>query len=204
MPPPVADDDHKRRARRRLIGAVALTLVAVIILPLVLEDAPPPAGPLEVHMPATAAQDRAPAVQVPNTIEYAPPAENTRVDTGVSVPATKVQPEPRVSKQELTQPKPHAATEAPTTAPEPAKPEPGTASPDAPDAGFNLQVGVFADRANVEKLKSRISALGLKVYTDQIGDSTRVRVGKFSSRAQAEAAAARLKEAGISARVVEK
>ncbi len=35
-------DDLKRIARRRLIGAVALLLLAIIILPLVLEDAPKP------------------------------------------------------------------------------------------------------------------------------------------------------------------
>ena len=50
MPPPSSENDLKRLARRRLIGAVALTLLAVIALPLLLEDEPPPTSALSVHM----------------------------------------------------------------------------------------------------------------------------------------------------------
>lgn len=38
-------DDIKRVARRRLIGSVALLLAAIVVLPLVLEDAPKPVAP---------------------------------------------------------------------------------------------------------------------------------------------------------------
>lgn len=47
----VAEAEFKRRARRRLMGAVALTILAVIVLPLVLDKEPPPAGPLNIQMP---------------------------------------------------------------------------------------------------------------------------------------------------------
>jgi DedD protein len=61
----VAEADFKRRARRRLMGAVALTILAVIILPLVLDKEPPPAGPLNIQMPpasgTSAPVDPAPA-----------------------------------------------------------------------------------------------------------------------------------------------
>src|SRR4030042_206067 len=52
MPPASSENDLKRLARRRLIGAVALTLLAVIVLPLLLEDEPPPASSLSVKMAA--------------------------------------------------------------------------------------------------------------------------------------------------------
>ena len=42
----------KRRARRRLVGAIALVTFAVIILPLILDKEPGPAGPpLSVQIP---------------------------------------------------------------------------------------------------------------------------------------------------------
>lgn len=43
----------KRRGRRRLVGAVALILLAVIVLPMVFDpQPPPPAPPVSVHVPA--------------------------------------------------------------------------------------------------------------------------------------------------------
>jgi DedD protein len=67
-----------------------------------------------------------------------------------------------------------------------------------------VQVGVFADKANAQKLQSRISALGLKSYTDQVDGSTRVRVGSFSSKAEADAAAGKLAASGMANKVVVK
>lgn len=223
MPPPVADDDQKRRARRRLIGAVALTLLAVILLPLVLEDEPPPAGPLEIHMPPSAVQNPAPAsVQapsLPDTIEFAPPAENTRVDPVEEAPemaAVKLKSgADDLPKPAMVKPAP-VKTESPKKV-ESAKPQPQPAKPEtkavakaeqkpavSAETDYRVQVGVFSDQANVEKLKSRIAALGFKAYTEQVGTSTRVRVGKFSSRAQADEVVSKLKAAGLPAQVVEK
>jgi DedD protein len=189
MPPPVADDDHKRRARRRLIGAVALTIVAVIILPLVLEDESPPAGPLEVHMPPRPSE---PAAQ--NTIEFAPPAPDEVVAPARAEPPAKPAeaPKPVVVPVAKETPKPVAtplAKEAPKA---------------APAAAYAVQVGVFSDKANAERAQARIAALGLKPYTDQVGDSTRVRVGSFANRADADALSAKLTAAGMTAKVVEK
>src|SRR5512141_1606182 len=43
----------KRRARRRLVGAIALVTFVVIILPLILDKEPGPAGPpLSVQIPS--------------------------------------------------------------------------------------------------------------------------------------------------------
>lgn len=46
-------DGKKRVARRRLIGSIALLLLAIIVLPLVLEDAPKPvSGDIALHIPS--------------------------------------------------------------------------------------------------------------------------------------------------------
>jgi DedD protein len=194
MPPPIADDDHKRRARRRLIGAVALTIIAVIILPLVLENEPPPAGPLVVHMPPSAGLEQKP---LQNAVEYAPSPANSMVE-----PATS---ESDVPARNVPDSKP---AELPKPVPVPAKPAGQTGKPAPKDIKvsivYTVQVGVFSDKANAEKQRARITALGLKPYTDAVGDSTRVRVGSFTSKADAEAVASRLAAAGMAGKVVEK
>jgi DedD protein len=51
-------DTLKRRGRRRLVGAVALVLLAVIVLPMVFDQEPqPPAAPVSVRIPG---EDEAP------------------------------------------------------------------------------------------------------------------------------------------------
>ena len=195
--PPVADDDHKRRARRRLIGAVALTIVAVIILPLVLEDKPPPAGPLQVHMP----QSVQPATNIPqNSVEYAPPSPNTVVEP--SEPE-KIEPVQAANRQESGKsPAQTAKTVIPADKP---IEQQGKAEKTVQTAvAYTVQVGVFADKANVQRLQSQISSLGLKSYTDSLDGSTRVRVGSFKDRTEAERMLAKLASAGIKGQVVEK
>lgn len=177
MPPPVADDDHKRRARRRLIGAIALTIIAVITLPLVLENEPPPTGPLEVRMPSPVTLEQKPPQ---NAVEYAPPPANTLVEPS---PPKSVAPAVVPAQKEPARKPAEAAQESPA---------------------YTVQVGVFSDKANVQKLQSRISALGLKSYTDQVDGSTRVRVGSFSEKADADALSIKLAAAGIKGQVVEK
>ena len=51
-------DTLKRRGRRRLVGAVALALLAVIVLPMVFDQEPPPASQVSVRIPP---EDAAPA-----------------------------------------------------------------------------------------------------------------------------------------------
>jgi len=190
MPPPATDDGHKRRSRRRLIGAVALAIIAVIILPLVLEDEPPPAGPLEVHMPPPADSP-----QPQNVVEFAPPPANAVVEPAQPEPAA-----PTRTAKPTVPPKPASAPVKPAAQAVKEAPKPAQAS-----IVYTVQAGVFADKANARRLQDRISALGLKPYTEQVGDSTRVSVGSFANRAEADALLAKLVLAGITdVKVVEK
>jgi DedD protein len=195
MPAPVSDEDYKRRARRRLIGAVALAIVAVIMLPLVLQDAPPPAGPLDVHMPPPVMD----SADEGNTVEYAPPASNTSVEPTPAVDGSQA--------ASFTSPKAgdNAKTEK-QSAPAPAAPatRASKGAEAARSGGFAIQVGVFADKTNVQRLQSRIASLGMRAYTEPVGDATRIRVGGFASKTEAEAAVSKLAAAGIPGKVVEK
>ena len=64
-----------------------------------------------------------------------------------------------------------------------------------------MQVGAFAEAAAVRDARSRVEKLGLVTYTQVVetadGKRTRVRVGPFSSREEADKTAARLKAAGL-------
>ncbi len=73
-------------------------------------------------------------------------------------------------------------------------------------ARFVVQVGAFADPAAARVLRSKLEKLGLKTYAQvaetSAGRRTRVRLGPFATRAEADQAQARSKEAGIAAVVL--
>ena len=71
-----------------------------------------------------------------------------------------------------------------------------------------MQVGAYADDTTLRETRQKVEKLGLKTYTQVIeGDTasakrTRVRVGPFDNRADAQAAAAKLKAAGLPANLL--
>ena len=69
-----------------------------------------------------------------------------------------------------------------------------------------VQVGAFADAAKAGEVRQSLERAGLKTYTQVVdtkdGKRTRVRVGPFASRAEADKAAARVKGLGLSASVI--
>jgi DedD protein len=174
----VAEEDFKRRARRRLMGAVALTILAIIILPLVLDKEPPPAGPLNIQMPVShEPATTESAAPVPASAQS--PAETTSADQLVAPPTAK----PNVEARHLTSGTKGEASSKPV--------------PKAGEGEYAVQVGAFADSANANRIKRRIQSLGLPAYTDRLGNATRVRVGPFKDKARAEKAAAKLAAVGL-------
>lgn len=82
---------------------------------------------------------------------------------------------------------------------EPAK-EPVKAASDAADGNsrFVVQVGAFADGTKAQEVRVKLERAGLKTYTNvaqtKDGARTRVRVGPFAKRDEAEKAAAKIKK----------
>jgi DedD protein len=76
-----------------------------------------------------------------------------------------------------------------------------TAPASAPAARMVVQVGAYADATKLADARQKLEALGLKTYTQVVevdgAKRTRVRVGPFASRADADKAAARIKSAGL-------
>ncbi|MHB8915806.1 MAG: SPOR domain-containing protein [Thiobacillus sp.] len=214
MPAPINEDDLKRRARRRLIGAVALTLVAVIVLPLMLEDEPPPGAHLQVHMPAhNKTRDFVPITPLvppaaPVTQAPAPDSSPTPDETKITkapredlTPMVEQKPKPAVLEQK---PKPVVAAEVK----KPTKPNPAPKIESKPidekSPAYVVQLGAFSDAAKTADLKQRVDDLGMSGYTEKSGALIRVRVGPFATREAAASAAAKLSAAGVQGQVMPK
>ena len=76
----------------------------------------------------------------------------------------------------------------------------------AEDNRFIVQVGAFADADKAREARTKVERAGLKTYTQVVdtkdGKRTRVRVGPFASRADADKAAMRIKALDLSASVL--
>jgi DedD protein len=71
---------------------------------------------------------------------------------------------------------------------------------------FIVQVGAFADPASAQTVRLKMEKLGLKTYAQTAetkdGKRIRVRLGPFASRAEADKAAARARDAGVASVVL--
>ena len=187
----LTDDELNLRlkARRRLIGAVALTLAVVVILPMVLDSEPKLAvQDIELRIPAPdKAGEFVPGVAVPEVAEALPLAASA-VEAAPPAPAA-------------TQAKP---TSAPT--PQPAIIQPAVSQAAAPKkaeepAGaesFVAQVGAYASADTAKQELDKLKKLGFrKAYTERVGDKTRVRVGPYPEREKAEQVGLMLEKHGL-------
>ncbi|MFV0680291.1 SPOR domain-containing protein [Ottowia sp.] len=88
----------------------------------------------------------------------------------------------------------------------PATASTGTNASSNDQGRFVIQVGAFAEDSAVRSVRQKAERAGVKTYTQVVntsgGKRTRVRVGPFSSRAEAEKAAATLKKAGLSGSIL--
>jgi len=179
----------KRRARRRLVGAIALVVLAVVVLPIILDQKPRP-GPQEL------------TVQIPS--QDASPFKTRTLPALQTPPAAAPKSEPAPAVQE-----PAAATPAKKeTAKAPQKTATKAKAADARraqaalnDEAFVVPLGVFANPDNAKQVRERATAAGIKSYTEQVkgqqGEQVRVRAGPFPSRGAAEKARDKLKSLGI-------
>ena len=204
--------------RHRIVGAVILVALAVIFLPMVLNDEPPPTGTTPVVETPVAdtrmsgmppADDAAPAV-TDRDLPVAP-SRSTRIVT-VPVDSVATVPRPERSGDALSaKPAPVAPSAGPVATIEPSRIEPqpspapvaGTskkapvaARPTTTSSGWIVQVGVFSQADNARRLQERLKAKGYAVTLDPPGapkgKTVRVEVGPYKDQAAAKSAAARI------------
>ncbi|MFZ6722272.1 SPOR domain-containing protein [Undibacterium sp. Ji49W] len=72
-------------------------------------------------------------------------------------------------------------------------------------SSFTVQAGAFSTQAKVDELQSRLKAADIKSYTQKIvttnGEVTRIRVGPFASKEEADKMRAKLGKLGINASI---
>lgn len=174
----------------------------------------PVAPPISVTpVPSVAAStEAAPVTKPESAIGIEPtPAVMAQPDQNVA-PKAVLEPfsdhKPKESKSKDSKP---ATTEKPTPV-SPAKPviaketPAATHSPADPAVTtrhYVVQLGAFSSAENVRQLRERLNAVGVISYTENMkGGATRVRVGPFAERDQADKVLAKINAAGVQAQIV--
>jgi len=203
----------KKRARRRLVGAVALVLLMVTLLPMLLDSkqdqspspdiaisipsqddaefaskAVPPA-PVTNPAPANSAE-LTPSPEKPKETPPNPPPAKPVVPANTAVPAAAV--------PVATTPVAAGPAVAPADKPvaEAASEEPSQPAAAPAQASYLVQIGLFSDATKAKQLQTKIAELGIKTTALKDGQKTRLRAGPYATKAEAMRAMDTLKAAG--------
>ena len=211
----------KRQARRRLLGAIALTILAVTLLPMLLDSEPPKPGqdidlqipdkdkvgefvPKMVLPPLNAADASSQPVTAPVTPVIVPLLDTKPVAT---VPSPKSETKPLVKsipqsaqeqkslETEITR-KPELKSETKPVA----KMSPKQVS--KPHSGFVIQVGAFTTIDAAKKLQDKLHVQGYSSYTEKAGHNIRVRVGDYTTHTEADKIRQKLEIQGYKPNVI--
>ena len=192
-------------ARRRLVGALVLLLIGIVGFPVLFETQPRPL-PLDIPIAVPLRDGAATAAAEPRKPLPLPSLPDDAGSEVAVSPALAAEPAP-TPVAPVPAPAPAPATPAPAPATAVAAPTPATPATLASTPGrFVVQIGAFTDPGTLREARAKVEKLGLKTYTQVIendaGKRTRVRVGPFPTREEAEAAASRLKGNGLPANVL--
>lgn len=209
------EDSLRRRARRRLIGAVAITLVVVLLLPMLLDTEPKPVGQdielripdkdkmgdfvPKMNLPSVSAPAAVPPVSVPVVVS-APVSSSPAASQVVAAPAPAIA--GTSDSKALSVP---ATTNAqPGHEPDTAKSEtkPDEQAQATPKSGFVVQIGAFSKAATAHDWQKKLSKRGFKVYTEKVSDKIRVRVGPYTTREAAEKSRHTLEAEGLHPNII--
>jgi len=188
------------RTRRRLIGAFALLLLVVIVVPTLLDPAP---RPLPDNIPIDLPSDRtafapkpaAPAPEAPAEGAPAVPAA-----PGSAADAAAVAADPAAANADAAPARDESAAPGKKAAVPPGK-------ADGKHAGkIFLQAAALASESSAQELVGRLAKSGLNSFVQRTGNGDaaryRVRLGPFATHDEAEHARARLKSLGVAANIV--
>lgn len=221
-------DAMRRRAMHRLIGAVVLVVAGVIGFPMLFDNQPRPIAvdiPIEIPDKTKSRPIVLPAVTpvTPPVVDAAPaPAVAVKEPPAEAKPVEKaVAPAAKKASEPAKQVAPPIAATASKSAPQPSATADGAKAqallegkpPAPPDAAaattegrFVVQVGAFADTSKAKEARTKLERAGLKTYTQVVetkdGPRTRVRVGPFGDKAQAEISAAKIKALDLPASIL--
>jgi DedD protein len=212
-------ENLRRQARQRLVGAAILVVLAVAGFPLVFDTQPRPVpSDLAIDIPSKSKQapEQPPAPLAADSGD-ASVGTATRAETHPSEsPDTK---QSLSDKEELVTSAAKTPAQEPAalaktqpskeTDKEPAKTEPAKVPNDKPEVSeprYVVQVGSYAEEPKVRETRAKLEKAGLKTYTQvaegKDGKRTRVRLGPFASKAEAEKAAEKAKSLQLPALIL--
>jgi DedD protein len=211
QPRPLAKDIPIELPRRDAVASKAPTVPrttpAVTELPVsepavpasaVVAEAPAPL-PVETEKPVAAAPAAAASVAV--AAAPAKPAAPAASASRLPASAAKADP-PRADARKAESERARAALEGRVDSPAAAS----AAASEAKSGRFVVQVGAYTDAATLREVRAKVEKLGLKTYTQSVdteaGKRTRVRVGPFATKQEAEGASSKLKGAGLPGNVL--
>jgi DedD protein len=199
----------KKRARRRLVGSVALVLFMIVALPMVLEDrsAQTPKAPVAISIPSQDAEAFVPKVEPvapppevqvqPEPVQAAPEPLAAEPEPA---PVIEEKPKQEVSKKEAeAKPAKAESKSEPVKAPKKEEKKPTS---EKVSGNYFIQIGVFSDPEKVKQMQAKLSGAGLKSNVELIetakGQKSRLRVGPYNSKSDAEDKLAKVKSLGYS------
>ena len=197
----------QKRGRRRLVGAIALVLLAVIVLPMVFDPEPRQNAPaVNIRIPNEEGSKFTPKVAP----KAASPLPQSVAPSVIAPGPAKAEPKPGIAAAEMAAPKPAEKAPAPPKAAE--KPPavapavaPSAAPAPAPSSGekYVAQVGAFASAEKVKEITDQLTTAKLAHYMETVATSkgpvTRIRLGPYDSKEAAEKARERAKALGLNA-----
>lgn len=168
---------------------------------------------------ATAPAPAAPATPAASARAAGKPPAEAAAKPAAAPPVAKAEPKP-----EAKPPEPKPAAPKPEAKPAEPKPAEAKATPaddgararallegrepeaDAPGARFVVQVGAYGDADKAREARQKLERAGLKTYVHvadtKDGKRTRVRVGPFATRAEADRAAEKIKGLDLPAAIL--
>jgi DedD protein len=216
------------RARRRLIGAAALLLAAVIVVPMVLDPAPrplPDTVPIDIPSEKTPFKPRLPLPPVPDPgpLQGGGPTEPASESSKAGEPAGKAADsaadkgadkavDKSAGKSAADKPAEKAAA-VPAARAEAGEAqrareilEGKAAKSKAGEARYYVQAAAPRSEQAATELAARLKKAGLPSFTERVqasdGTRWRVRVGPYGSRQEAERVRSRLRELGTGADLI--
>jgi len=201
--------------KQRMVGAIVLVALAVIFIPMLLEDKEPPVDAVKLEKqiprePSTdyrtdliptekeaeeAAIDSRTTMEIPLETITEPERPPELPETEEELEATAIE-EARKEEWVIVEEKPETAlekraTEAVESAPKTEVPAVVETPPAVPiGKGWTIQAGSFGQKANAEKLMANLKLKGMPAYLSEIKvqDKTlyRVRIGPIESKQKAE------------------
>ncbi len=202
--------NFKKRARRRLVGAIALVLLMIIVLPIILKDrdSSNTQEKITITLPSEQVQpeptDFDSSIAPDETIVALPQVEDVAKEVAEAPQSntSSSTPESTEARTDNTvNTKAETAITKDIETPKEVNKEKSTEK-----TKFYVQVGVFSDAANVKQLQAKLTGLGYKSQTEKIntdkGQKIRLRTQVFGDRNDAAIALQNIKDAGLTGMVV--